>query len=301
MPYSIEDDLCSQRGLQLAFEYLLPRVAANAKITYGDIATKLRADLSIEGKVFPTHVGHVIGTLMHRILDAESTAPLVNVLVVNQKTGEPGSGANFFLRSRFGTLRRRGELIRQAAREVYAYAGWSRIYRKLFKTEPPAAPGSLVEGTEVDGMPPASATKQPRGGPAESDEHKRLKQHVEDHPESVGAPARPRQRRKEMKLLSGDEVDVFFEYRDAAYLIEVKSVLSSDPDLERGVYQCIKYRAVFEAQRSGTAPKAIKVILVTEITPSAKIRDLAKQHGVRCRVVAVNRRGGGKAASLAAP
>jgi hypothetical protein len=276
---------------------LLPRVAANARITYGDIADRLRADLSLKGKVFPVHVGHVVGTLMDQILDAESAAPLVNVLVVNQKTGEPGRGANHYLRDRFGTLRGRRELIAKAAREVYAYAGWPRIYRKLFKTEPRAVPGSIVEGTEVDGMPPASAAnKHPRGGPAESDEHKRLKQYVEDHPESVGAPARPLQRRKEMKLLSGDEVDVFFEYRDTAYLVEVKSTHSSDPDFERGVYQCIKYRAVFEAQQSGFALEEIKVVLVTESTLSSKIRDLATQHGVRCKVVPVNRRGGGKAA-----
>ena len=267
MPYSVGDDLCSQRGLQLTFGYLLPRVAANARITYGDIADRLRADLSLKGKVFPVHVGHVVGTLMDQILDAESAAPLVNVLVVNQKTGEPGRGANHYLRDRFGTLRGRRELIAKAAREVYAYAGWPRFYRK-----------------------------HPRGGPAESDEHKRLKQYVEDHPESVGAPARPLQRRKELKLLSGDEVDVFFEYRDTAYLVEVKSTHSSDPDFERGVYQCIKYRAVFEAQQSGFALEEIKVVLVTESTLSSKIRDLATQHGVRCKVVPVNRRGGGKAA-----
>src|ERR1035438_2596715 len=156
MPYSVEDDLCSQRGLQFTFGYLLPRVAANAKITYGDIADKLRADLSIDGAVFPTHVGYVVGTLMEQIHDAESTAPLINVLVVNQKTGEPGSGANGFLRNRFGTIKGRRKLIAKAAGEVYAYAGWARIYRKLFKTEPPAVSGSPVAGRN---RPPGSPAR----------------------------------------------------------------------------------------------------------------------------------------------
>jgi len=64
-------------------------------------------------------------------------------------------------------------------------------------------------------------------------------------------------------LLSGDEVDVFFEATNSADLVEVKSRRSADSDYMRGVYQCIKYRAVFRAQREGTTPDLnIRAILV---------------------------------------
>jgi hypothetical protein len=47
MFYSVADDLCSDRGLQITMGYLLPVVAANATITYGAIADRLRVDLSL--------------------------------------------------------------------------------------------------------------------------------------------------------------------------------------------------------------------------------------------------------------
>jgi hypothetical protein len=155
MPYSLYDGLCSNRGQQFTLGYLLTVVAANTTITYGEIADRLWADLSVDGKVFPTHIGSVVGTLMEGILKVDPSAPLINVLVVNQRTMQPSEGADGFLRRRFRLppdpiqQERRRKLVAKAASAVYAYAGWRRIYRKLFKTEPPAIdPGIIVEGND---------------------------------------------------------------------------------------------------------------------------------------------------------
>lgn len=76
------------------------------------------------------------------------------------------------------------------------------------------------------------------------------------------------------------------------HLVEVKSVRSTDPGLIRGVYQCIKYSAVFQAQRAGTTPELrITATLVVEKKPPSNIRDLAKRHGVRLAVITVNHLG----------
>ena len=50
------------------------------------------------------------------------------------------------------------------------------------------------------------------------------------------------------KLLSGDRVDVVSIMEDRTVAIEVKSKDSDWFDLRRGVYQCVKYRAVMKAQ-----------------------------------------------------
>jgi hypothetical protein len=293
MAYSVWDDLCSDRGLRHAFGYLLPVVRANATITYGEIAAKLAKDLQIDGKVFPIHIGHVAGSLMERILKVDKAAPLINVLVVNQ-TGQPGKGMDGFLRDRFHlpenqTIRerRRRELIAQAAVAAYAFKGWPQLYRRLFKEDPPPAdPISLIEGGEEDGIPPASSRF---GGLAESEEHRKLKEYVLRHPKKIGAPSAPDDARTELMLLSGDEVDVYIAKGDAVHLVEVKSIRSTEPDLVRGVFQCIKYRAVFQAQRAGTTPNLrIEATLVVENEPSSNIRDLAKRHHVRLIVVVVN-------------
>jgi hypothetical protein len=144
MAYSIKTDLCSDEGLRHTFGYLLPVVNANATITYGEIAAKLANDLRIAGSVFPIHIGWVVGRLMRRILAIDDAAPLVNVLVVNQESGEPSNGADGFLRERFNLPekrlipeQRRRELLAKEAKNVYAFKSWPRLYRRLFKHHQP--------------------------------------------------------------------------------------------------------------------------------------------------------------------
>jgi hypothetical protein len=294
MTYTV-DHLCSERGLRRTFDYLLPIARANTTITYGEIADKLAADLRISGPIFPIHVGSPVGTLMQRILKVDENAPLINILVVHQNDGQPGKGANSFLRERFHlsqppTGQGRRELVDRAAQKVYAFRDWRRLYAQLFGLEPPPIdPMILIKGREVDGMPPASS-KSRFGGPAESKEHLKLKEYVLNHPKKIGAPVALDDASKEKMLLSGDEVDVYMAKGNTAYLIEVKSVRSTEPDLLRGVFQCIKYRAVFKAQCEGTIPDIrIKMTLVVEKEPPSYIHDLATRHKVQVVVLAVNR------------
>jgi len=290
--YSIEDDLCSDDGLRHLFDYLLPRIETNSTITYGEIAERLGNDLGIEGRIFTTQIGHVIGTLMNRILEIDNDAPLLNLLVVNIK-GKPGEGADGFIRDRFGLPARRpipdrAGLIEREANRVFRFRQWPQIYKRLFKTDTPQIdPLVLVQGTEADGMPP-STSKGGRGGggPAESPEHKTLKAYVLAHPAIVGAPAKPDKGKDEFMLKSGDEIDVVFEHGDAAYLVEVKSSRSNKTDFERGVYQCVKYRAVFKAQCAGVTPNlTIHAILAVEEGPPGHILSLAKNNRVKVKVI----------------
>lgn len=290
--YSIEDDLCSDEGLRHLFDYLLPCIETSDTITYGEIAERLATDLGIEGRIFSTQIGHVVGSLMYGILKIAPNAPLLNLLVVNT-TGKPGKGANGFIRNRFGLpgkdddpIPNREKLIEQEARRVFTYRRWPQIYHRLFKKNPPAIdPLERVKGTEADGMPP-NTSKGGYGGPAESKEHKALKAYVLANPLCVGAPAKPDTSKDEYMLLSGDEVDVFFETRDAAYLVEVKSVRSNERDFERGVYQCVKYRAVFQAQRANLTPDLeIHSILALEEKPPQRIKALAENNEVDVKVV----------------
>jgi hypothetical protein len=69
-------------------------------LVYGEIAERLTADLHLKVPVFSLHHGPVVGTLMYRILEIETDAPLLNLLVVNTP-GRPGYGADTFLKERF--------------------------------------------------------------------------------------------------------------------------------------------------------------------------------------------------------
>ncbi len=113
---------------------------------------------------------------------------------------------------------------------------------------------------------------------AESDEHKALKQWACENGESFTGCAGP-DGTPEFPLLSGDRVDAAHITHDALWLVEVKSRRSLANDLERGVYQCIKYRAVAQAQPK-FVDKAVHVVLLTEQELPQNLQDLAARHSV---------------------
>jgi hypothetical protein len=69
----------------------------------------------------------------------------------------------------------------------------------------------------------------------------------------------------------------------------VKSVRSQEADLKRGIFQCVKYRAVMVAEAGVDFEYAqCEVYLVTENTLSAQLKNLARRLDVAVRVVRVN-------------
>jgi len=116
----------------------------------------------------------------------------------------------------------------------------------------------------------------------ESLHHLALKEAVRRNPHLVGAGA-DWESIVECPLRSLDLVDVVFRSADACIAVEVKSRISSEDDLRRGIYQTVKYRAVLEAmQKAGDSDgrAIVKALLVIEGTLSTTLCALAKQLGV---------------------
>ena len=66
--------------------------------------------------------------------------------------------------------------------------------------------------------------------------------------------------------------------------IEIKSKDSDWADLRRGVYQCVKYRAVLAAQDIRRDPR-VECWLVTEIPLPGDLKSLARRLGVRTKAI----------------
>ena len=88
----------------------------------------------------------------------------------------------------------------------------------------------------------------------------------------------------EVELLSGDRVDVVSKINDRVIAIEVKSRDSNYADLRRGVYQCVKYKAVLEAQDIRDNP-TVESWLVTEAKLPGELFRLAGRLGVKKKVI----------------
>lgn len=92
----------------------------------------------------------------------------------------------------------------------------------------------------------AAASNLGVGG--EGEEHRALKEYVRDNPFVVGLGYGTPRGVAEFPLPSGDRIDVLFSREHLLFAVEVKPAHSSEADLTRGLFQCVKYQAVMVAK-----------------------------------------------------
>ena len=264
--------------------WLIHAARSRRTMTYGQAKRRLEGECGFD-VIFPVAVGRVAGAAMNRILKYVPDAPLLNVLLVQSTTGLPGSGAVGYLKRRYPNipwLRKVGadkgarwrDLIEKEAARVYGYAHWDEVYRLAYSRRLPAANVDLT-GKERDGTG--------RGG-GEGANHRALRLKVMREPGLVRRGLRSEDTETEVELLSGDRVDVVSVAKDGTVAIEVKSRDSDWNDLRRGVYQCVKYRAVLAAQDIRQEP-TVESWLVTERDLPGDLKALARRLRVRTKVI----------------
>ena len=173
-----------------------------------------------------------------------------------------------------GIQKRRGwlqsaQLLKRRDGKLYATPRGKKLIRKHFP--------ELVDDARDD----AKENPAEFGGKGEGPKHRTLKEYVYKVAEKV-CGARVKERQMEYPLPSGDKVDVTAWDKGAIWHIEVKSRTSKDPDVTRGIYQCIKYAAVGKAvEKAKNSGRSVKSLLVVESKPSDNVSALAKGLGVR--------------------
>ncbi len=292
--YAATNDNIGKHALAPAMRWLIPVALDGSVMTYGEMKFLLEKYAGFSS-IFTTRIGLVAGVLMERIQDIDADAPLLNVLVVNQEDRKPSRGAGSFMAERFGVPRLAEEEAKQkypqlwdryfklAAGEVYAYSErqWSRLFQQIFET--PLAQEKIEQdrkrrhkGTEKDGIP--SGRKYGSGG--EGPLHKALRLWVKNNPGAIHKSFASASSETEVDLDSGDRVDVVYKLEDRIAVLEVKSRISDDIDLRRGVYQCVKYRAV-RAAMDVRDDAVVDAFLITEMPLPREISLLLKRHDIR--------------------
>ena len=195
-------------------------------------------------------MGKPAGELMDLIQKVRPNCPLLNILLVKQENRMPGEGAEGYM-ARYlrdhrleedGVPKReRDKLWRSAcdkiATDVYAFDDWDQVYYELFE-EPLPTPDPSKDN-EKDGIS--------HGRKGEGRKHKALRFWVKNNPNKIRCVYATYRTETEVVLDSADRVDVTYYGPDVTVAIEVKSSDSNEADLRRGVFQCIKYRAVMQA------------------------------------------------------
>lgn len=291
-----------KHGLEPTMRWLIARAAIRSDMTYGEIRRRLEAEVGFS-PIFTTRIGMVVGELMERIQKIEPRAPLLNVLAVSQGDRLPSRGAGPFMAARFKRPLLRQENAKKrhpaiweasfekAATEVYAYRPeeWLDVYRRLFGSEVTlAAVEDELERQKEGDEDDFGTGKGKYGKGGEGPHHKALRLWVEGNPGKLDKLYSKARTDTEFPLDSGDRVDAVYHLEDRTVVLEVKSRISNAEDLWRGVFQCVKYRAVKEAMDARPDAK-VDAILVTEKAVPGEISDLLKLHRIRHIQVPLNR------------
>ena len=166
----------------------------------------------------------------------------LNALVVNKSKKLPSDGFFFVVQnySKLSPDSKRGEVMK-LNKAAHEYKHWDDMLKALH-----LKPARIFTDEEVHHLKTGFF-----GSGGEGEEHKAIKEFIMCHPSTVNKNWKVIQSSTEELLPSGDRLDVFFVLKDDRHVaIEVKPSTSSDDDVTRGIFQCIKYKAVMDAARA---------------------------------------------------
>jgi len=152
----------------------------------------------------------------------------------------------------------RESIIEEIHKDIFNYAGWGKLLQHYGLESPPP----LHQG-KVGNRPKRKKYHWSRG--PESDAHKQLKKYISENPHVVGVGRKTAPGLTEYILPSADRIDVLFSEDGWRIAVEVKPFKASDDELQKGIFQCVKYRELLRAeQRTEKVIPQARAILVTE-------------------------------------
>lgn len=298
LPESLLGDSWTKRTAR-AILPLLIWLAKNGKtITYGQL------DREVVERGWGHHVpaimyGHPAGAIGNALIETEGdwgiTIPPINALVINQKTQLPGEGINWYIERYVGldehidfndmSIDKKKAIVEEIHQDIFSFEYWDDIINE-YELEPFESELRSEHENDIIATPS-------RGGwsrETESAEHKKLKEYIANNPDIVGLNAREVKVILEYIFPTTDQADIVFK-NDSHFLgVEVKSIISNDDDINRGIFQCVKYQALLRAEQKALRllPTA-RAILVVERELPLELQNLADIFEIRVVIHRVNK------------
>ena len=280
MPECLKGDRWTEKTARLSLPILVWCAKNGQTITYG----QLNREIVRRGwghSVFAAQYGYPAGAIGSALLETadewDEPIPPLNALIVNQTTGIPGKGVDYYLskfvapdkRRRKLTFPDRVALSEEVANAVFNYRKWGKLLKQYGLSELSDGVPELMSGAEIE-LPPKT---EPRGS-GESEEHRRLKEHVAANPSLVANFGKFEKGKTEHLLYSADRVDILFENGHIQLGVEVKPASADAAELTRGIFQCVKYRALLRAEQKvlGALPNAVVLLVVAgKLSPQLEL------------------------------
>lgn len=275
------DDWTDQQARR-ALIILLEHAELGQTLTYTDLNLAIARKYDIEPTGSVRGFGMVlekVGQALNRLSDEWGIEiPPLTILVINKETNLPGEGFDPFLQRYLSKEKRlerltknnRAALIDRATQDVFDFPLWDYVAEYF---DLPG--GRRTPQHEVIHLP----EPQPRrGGGGEGEAHRKLKNYVAAHPGIFHRYGKFPPGEMEVHLLSGDIVDVLFNNEDVTLAVEVKAADAPPDELTRGIFQCVKYRAVLRATYALTSELLkVEALLTTPQTVGGSHKEAAKR------------------------
>lgn len=231
-----DDMYSSDKDYVIIAKKVLPILVRQAKIHktiyYSDLAEEV-------GIGNPRNLNYPLGSIGNTLKKAKDKLgfdiPPIQALVVSKDSDMPGEGYFPFvdaINHKLLTSQEKREISDNALIDIYHFKKWKNILADLNLSE--------LNRYRV----PASVYGVMGSG--ESEEHKSLKQYIANNPGKFGASKKD-SAHLEFYFPSCDAIDVAFRSDKHFIGVEAKSIISDEDDILRGLFQCVKYKALAEA------------------------------------------------------
>ena len=221
---------------RLALPVLVRQAKAGQTIHYSDLAEEI--DISN-----PRNLNYPLGAIGNALKELGSRTnkdiPPIQCIVINKDTDLPGEGIEGFIAKDYSKLPKTAKqnIVKHVLAKVFAFPYWDWVLEEFGLASVVADLSNEVE-----------ETKKLKGG-GEGEHHKKFKAFVAQNPEVLRLGKNLKLEKIEYCLPSGDTVDVMFTKKDLRVAVEVKPATSGIEDILRGLFQCVKYKCLIEAEQ----------------------------------------------------
>lgn len=235
--------------------YLVRYAKAGRTVYYSDLAKELNIPNARSFNFILGAIGNVLLDIAHS--PGWQKIPPIQCIVISKSTELPGDGVGWFISDLkdFNKLskKQKKNRVQKQLEEIFAYQDWDLVLNYL-----------SLDPLELDLEEKLEKAKSMRGG-GESESHRKFKEFVSKNPGSIGLNHALANGLMEQPLPSGDTLDILFTDKELKIGVEVKSQISGTEDILRGIFQCVKYKHIIEAEQivEGILPNS-RVILALE-------------------------------------
>lgn len=227
-----------QERARLTLPYLVRQAKAGQTIYYSNLAEEI-------GIPNPRNLNYVLGAIGNSLMKlgkrTKTEIPPIQCLVINKRQELPGEGIGWFISpTDFTKLNKtqKQKVVAAQLMKIYTFQHWDWVLEQLELAPLPTNLDKELEGA-----------KNVKGG-GESEQHKKFKEFISKNPAVLGLSADIGIGKQEYTLPSADTVDVLFTERNLKIGVEVKSNISDSSDILRGLFQCVKYKHLIEAEQT---------------------------------------------------